>query len=307
MAVFISYSRNDAKFAHTLAANLYKAASTPVWIDEWELNVGDSLIQKIQEAIDKASALVVVLSKASVESEWCKKELSAGLIRELEEKKVLVLPALLEDCPIPLFLREKKYADFRQDFDAGLRAIVSALAKVTNPDQNRIEEADGHVDWSSDWTVLGDRVNLELVMIAHGSAVPITTLSMIDIELNDYATQRHVDLVKAGFEPFARQLVISMLAESPACDDLFMYMDSANPVLKTITLRDPVGFELEVEIQCRRLGMDTGKDTVVNVGQQIRGSAEQALRALAQAPSRERAKELEAIMKKYRPNFPPIP
>ena len=53
-----------------------------VWIDQWEPHVGDSLTQKIQGAIEGASALLVILSKASVESEWWKKELSSGLIRD---------------------------------------------------------------------------------------------------------------------------------------------------------------------------------------------------------------------------------
>src|SRR5207249_735691 len=105
MAVFISYSHADSAFVDCLAGNLFRSKA-PVWVDRWELNVGDSLIRRVEEALSKASAIVFVLSKASVASEWCCKELSAGLIRELDEKHVLVLPALLEDCEIPLFLRE---------------------------------------------------------------------------------------------------------------------------------------------------------------------------------------------------------
>jgi TIR domain len=69
----------------------------------------------------------VVLSKASTESEWCKKELSAGLLRELEERRVVVLPILIEDCEIPIFLRGKLYADFRTNFDAGIGTILEQL------------------------------------------------------------------------------------------------------------------------------------------------------------------------------------
>jgi hypothetical protein len=302
MAVFISYSHSDAQFAHTLAANLFKAASTPVWVDEWELNVGDSLIQKIQEAIDKASALVVVLSKASVESEWCKKELTAGLVRELEERKVVVLPALLEDCQIPLFLRDKKYADFRKDFDTGLQDMVNALARVTNADQSRAEQPDGHIDWSSDWQMLPNgHVNLELVVAEHGKDLPFTLLSLVDIELNAKATARHMDLQGSGFEPFARQLAISTVAESPICDEFFVYIESAKPVTVERGLRDPVGFEFMIDAECRRLGNDTGKDIVVNLGRQIRQMATHTFRTLEQAPNPRRAAELAAIMKKYRP------
>ena len=110
MPIFISYSHSDSKFATRLAHQLVKRRAN-VWIDQWELHVGDSLTQKVQEAIEGATALLVILSEASVESEWCKKELSSGLIRELDEKRVIVLPVLMEDCKIPMFLRDKKYAD----------------------------------------------------------------------------------------------------------------------------------------------------------------------------------------------------
>lgn len=96
MPVFISYSHADKSFVDTLAAHLVKR-NAHVWGDSWELNVGDSIVGRVQEAIQESSALLVVLSKTSVQSEWCKKELSAGLMRELDEKPVIVLPVLLED------------------------------------------------------------------------------------------------------------------------------------------------------------------------------------------------------------------
>ena len=109
MAIFISYSHQDAAFVDALAAHLIKAKAH-VWVDRWELNVGDSLLRRIEEEIDKAGALVVVLSEASVESEWCRKELTAGLVRELDEKKVLILPVLLKDCAV--FLSDPKGSQF---------------------------------------------------------------------------------------------------------------------------------------------------------------------------------------------------
>jgi hypothetical protein len=63
LPVFISYSHSDRDFAEKLALQLVKERA-PVWIDRWELNVGDSLIQRIQDAVAGASALLLVLSKA---------------------------------------------------------------------------------------------------------------------------------------------------------------------------------------------------------------------------------------------------
>jgi hypothetical protein len=130
MPIFISYSHNDSNFAIRLASDLVEQ-KTSVWIDKWEMQVGDSIINRIQEAITDASALIIVLSTASVESEWCKKELSAGLIRELDEKRVIVLPVLKEDCSIPMFLRDKMYADFRTDYAVGLKDILRAVSRIS--------------------------------------------------------------------------------------------------------------------------------------------------------------------------------
>ena len=95
--LFISHSHQDADFADRLAAALV-CHRARVWVDRWELCAGDSLIERIQEAIDRADGFIVILSQASVSSEWPRKELSAGLVRELEEKHVLVLPVLMEDA-----------------------------------------------------------------------------------------------------------------------------------------------------------------------------------------------------------------
>jgi hypothetical protein len=273
-------------------------------VDRWELNVGDSLIRNIEDAITNASAIVFVLSKASVESEWCRKELTAGLVRELEEKHVLVLPVLLEDCRVPLFLRDKKYADFQTDFDSGLRDIISALAKVTNDAQGRLEIVNGHVDWSTDWQVDNGLVTLQLIAVERANGLPFTTLSLVSIDLNERASQRHLELAKAGLEPFARQLVLETLAGHPACDEFFVYIKDAKPADQEFGLRDEKpGFEFVIVAECHRLGTDTGKDLVLDLGKQIQGMAKHGLRALRPAQTDQEVRKLREIMLKYRPDL----
>ena len=58
MPVFISYSHNDAEIVNTMAAHLVKNNAN-VWVDTWELNVGDSILSKIQDAIEDSSALLI--------------------------------------------------------------------------------------------------------------------------------------------------------------------------------------------------------------------------------------------------------
>ncbi len=77
MTIFISYSHIDKNIVDTLATHMVRR-NAQVWVDRWELNVGDSIVQRVQDAITDSDALLVVLSKASVNSEWCKKELNTG-------------------------------------------------------------------------------------------------------------------------------------------------------------------------------------------------------------------------------------
>jgi hypothetical protein len=110
--VFLCHSSTDKEQARSLVAALgHQGTST--WFDEIEIGLGDSLFQKLQDGVQSANALVVLLSPRSVASRWCQEELHAAMHRQVTGKETVVLPVLLEDCDIPAFLWEKKYADLR--------------------------------------------------------------------------------------------------------------------------------------------------------------------------------------------------
>ncbi len=111
-SVFLSHSSVDKPFARRLGNDL-RQYGAKVWIDEAEIKIGDSLIEKISKGLSETDFVIVLLSKASCESEWVKKEVNIALNKEIYGKQVVVLPCLIEDCNIPLFLIDKKYADFR--------------------------------------------------------------------------------------------------------------------------------------------------------------------------------------------------
>jgi TIR domain len=121
--LFISYSSRDAEFVAKLANDL-TACGVIVWWDKWVMKVGDSLHKKIQDGITNSAWLGVVLSPNSVSSPWVEKELNSALMKELEQKKVFVLPILYRDCQIPLLLKDKIYADFRSSYKLGLDTLL---------------------------------------------------------------------------------------------------------------------------------------------------------------------------------------
>jgi hypothetical protein len=112
-------------------------------------------------------------------------------MRELDEKRVLVLPVLVDDCDIPVFLREKLYADFRGKFDIGLKALVEAVSKVTSLDQGRIKSGKGNIDWSETWGDDGECFRMEYTLIETLPDCPFTLLTEISLKCNEEATRRY--------------------------------------------------------------------------------------------------------------------
>ncbi len=124
--VFLSHSSKDKAFVSRLATDL-KSRGVPVWFDQWELKIGDSLTEMIEKGIDASGWLAVVLSKGSASSNWVQKELRAAQARELRDRNVFVLPIVIDDCEIPLFLLDKVYADFRKSYEHGLESLVKRV------------------------------------------------------------------------------------------------------------------------------------------------------------------------------------
>ena len=127
-SIFLSHNVKDKPFARRLAKELL-SNGVQVWIDEAEMKVGDSLIRKISEGIAGADSVGVVLSPYSVESRWVQKEVEVAATIEVDGRSLTVIPILYKDCEIPLFLRDKLYADFRHRsmFQPSLVKLLDAI------------------------------------------------------------------------------------------------------------------------------------------------------------------------------------
>ena len=295
MPVFISYSHVDKEKVEKIAAHLIKQRAS-VWIDSWELNVGDSILNNVQEAIEKSGALLIMLSKSSVKSEWCKKELTAGLMRELDENKVVVLPVLIEDCEIPLFLRDKMYADFRSNFDFGLQAVLDGISKVINSDQGRIEEIDGYSDWAVDWETIDNLFQLRFTIVHSSQNIPITVLTEVMVTCNELATKRHIQYENAGLDWVGRNLISEMLFDIGEKKDIRFILDSQIPKKQRVSSLDSKsGWGYEILIKSRKMGQDNGKSQLVDISDYLM-KIRDYIRAISRVPTREECAKMLEIM-----------
>lgn len=267
MPVFISYSHADKEKIDLIAGHLLRKRAN-VWIDRWELKAGDSIINRVQEAVEGSSALLIMLSTASIESVWCKKELTAGLFRELDEKRVVVVPVLLEDCKIPLFLRDKMYADFRTDFDSGMHSLLESVAQFSNSDQGRLEDAEGYIDWSCDWGMHDNDYFVNYVLVQSSAKQEMSFVTDVLCIYNNIATQRQRKYEDAGIGWIGRTTNSFILLEfaEKSKDEMFLILDSPLPQKKTFTFNDPkTKASTEILVKSRKMGNDNGKDQLINI------------------------------------------
>ena len=110
IGVFLSHNYADKPFVRKLATDL-ESHGVRYWLDEAEIKVGESLVQKIREGIDNYDYLVAVLSPNSIESPWVQRELDIATNQEIAGRMVKVLPVMYQTVEMPGFLLGKRYVN----------------------------------------------------------------------------------------------------------------------------------------------------------------------------------------------------
>ncbi len=131
LKVFISYSRDDLKFADQLDVGLRLCGFQPM-LDRHGISGGEDWRRRLGSLIRDADTVVFVLSPASASSEICQWEVDEAL--RLNKR---ILPAIirpLEDVTPPPLLQERNYLFFYDEesvpgsgFGTGLAQLVAAL------------------------------------------------------------------------------------------------------------------------------------------------------------------------------------
>ncbi|MGK7895888.1 MAG: toll/interleukin-1 receptor domain-containing protein [Xenococcus sp. (in: cyanobacteria)] len=132
---FISHATEDKnEVARPLAMELTKRGFT-VWFDEFELRLGDSLTEKINEGLAKSQYGIVVLSESFFRKRWPQEELNGLMARSTSSQNKVILPIwhnitkayLLEHAPI---LADKCAAKTSWGIDKIANNVASALPNL---------------------------------------------------------------------------------------------------------------------------------------------------------------------------------
>jgi hypothetical protein len=146
---FISYSTKDQEFAERLYADL-QSKGVRCWFAPHDIRRGKKIHEQIDEAIRVYDRLLLILSEASIHSEWVKTEISKARKREIREKRRMLFPVTLVDFEtlrdwecfdadtgkdsareireyyLPNFRSWKDHDTYRREFELLLRDLLKA-------------------------------------------------------------------------------------------------------------------------------------------------------------------------------------
>ncbi|MCB9451098.1 MAG: TIR domain-containing protein [Anaerolineaceae bacterium] len=133
--IFISYSHEDADIKKRMRAT-FRSAGLSVWSDT-ELRPGTHAWSiAIEEALENAGCVVVLMSPASKDSQWVSREISYALAQDIPVIPVLVSGT--ESTAIPIKLIETQYVDIRTHYERGMGQLILTIKNTlfkdaTNP------------------------------------------------------------------------------------------------------------------------------------------------------------------------------
>jgi hypothetical protein len=129
--IFISHSSRDKNAAAKLALTLNFCA-VDVWLDDWELDVGQSLTDEIGKAMEKSRFIATLITENYNTTFWTKTEYKKAISREQKESRAVLLPLILDAAEIPDFLEDKLYLDLRTNFFSGVFKVVGMIHGLSN-------------------------------------------------------------------------------------------------------------------------------------------------------------------------------
>lgn len=127
--VFLSYAREESEYVHALARRL-RSVGIKVWIDQ-DIQPGTNWDRSVEEGLQLANSMLLVISRAAMQSETVRDEWSYFL-----DQGKAVYPVIYEPCELPLRLRRRQHIAISRDLLSDVARVVAALAEGSRSAKN---------------------------------------------------------------------------------------------------------------------------------------------------------------------------
>jgi len=129
--VFVSYAHADAEhpLLRRLLDDLREHTDLSLWLDTEQINVGDSIIQRINQGVLYSDFFLFVISRNTRRLLWPNQELRLALSRQFTTMRAFVIPIRIDDAPVPSEIADVHFLDLWRDYDSGLSNLLERLLK----------------------------------------------------------------------------------------------------------------------------------------------------------------------------------
>ena len=143
---FLSHSSDDKETVRELVKRL-KARGLRIWLDEEQIQVGDSIPLKVNEGLKRSKNLLMAWSENFANSEWAEFESNTFRFRDPNNKGGRrFVPIRLDDFPVDETLAQFKYVDWRSQADDALDPLIKVCRPAHVSGNDTQPQADPTVD-----------------------------------------------------------------------------------------------------------------------------------------------------------------
>src|ERR1700754_989063 len=129
--VFISHASQDKPFVYRLAFELL-GEGVPVWLDQWGLGPGDSLISSLDSGLDGSAGVVVIESIHAAATKWVSYEVERTIKAEERLGQRLLVPVRIDASGRLPQLDDRVHITLTDgpDFMEGVHALIDHLRSM---------------------------------------------------------------------------------------------------------------------------------------------------------------------------------
>lgn len=128
---YLAHATEDKDMVRPIAEHLM-SRGIEVWFDEWEIDPGESLRQKMEEGLGAMTHFMVILTPTSITKPWVAREIDVGMVRLVGGQSRFV-PVLvgLDPKELPPFLQSMLYLKIDPTSEEDLNSLVDRLHGVS--------------------------------------------------------------------------------------------------------------------------------------------------------------------------------
>lgn len=128
--IFLSYSYQDREKALLIADLLKKSTGLEVIIDYKDISYEKNIFDEIRYLFESSDFVLILLSKSLFSSSKLNFEYTQDFLSNARQRRISLLPILLENCDIPSDFLEFEIFNLTKNFDRGIEKLLHRIKVI---------------------------------------------------------------------------------------------------------------------------------------------------------------------------------